>query len=148
MLQNLENCAKFQKFQLDNLVDFEKFCKTRIYLQRSAAIQPKTSEFCREFAKNWQLPYGSATPIGNYPKAARSLSPAFRAGQPGRAPSREAASMAFFTWAVLFGPVDPRGDAGAKSEHTCLRYPTLSDQFQNVFTNLTTVLKIDNSSKF
>ena len=36
--------AKFQKFQLDNLVDFEKCGKTRIYLQRSAPIQPKTSE--------------------------------------------------------------------------------------------------------
>ena len=36
--------AKFQKFQLDNLVDFENCCKTRVYLQRSAPIQPKTSE--------------------------------------------------------------------------------------------------------
>ena len=25
MLQNLQNIAKFQNFQLDNLVDFEKF---------------------------------------------------------------------------------------------------------------------------
>ena len=30
MSQNLENFAKFQNFQLDNLVDFEKFCKTHI----------------------------------------------------------------------------------------------------------------------
>ena len=36
--------AKFQNVQLDNLVDFEKCCKTHIYLQRSAPIQPKTSE--------------------------------------------------------------------------------------------------------
>ena len=43
MLQNLQNDAKFQKFQLDNLVDFEKCCKTLIYLQKSAPIQPKTS---------------------------------------------------------------------------------------------------------
>ena len=43
MLQNLQNDAKFQKFQLDNLVDFEKCCKTRIYLQKSVPIQPKTS---------------------------------------------------------------------------------------------------------
>ena len=48
--------AKFQKFQLDNLVDFEKFCKTRIYLQGSAPIQPKTSNF---LPKICQLPYGS-----------------------------------------------------------------------------------------
>ena len=44
MLQNLQYFPKSQKFQLDNLVDFEKFCKTRIYLQRSAPIQPKRSE--------------------------------------------------------------------------------------------------------
>ena len=43
MLQNLQNIAKFQNFQLDNLVDFEKFCKTHIYLQKSEPIQPKTS---------------------------------------------------------------------------------------------------------
>ena len=42
--QILPNFVKFQKFQLDNLVDFEKCCKTRIFLQRSAPIQPKTSE--------------------------------------------------------------------------------------------------------
>ena len=44
MLQNLQNDAKFQNFQLDNLVDFEKCCKTRIFLQKSVPIQPKTSE--------------------------------------------------------------------------------------------------------
>ena len=49
MLQNLQN-TKFQKFQLDNLVDFDKCCKTRIYLQRSAPIQPKTSENCQKLA--------------------------------------------------------------------------------------------------
>ena len=54
MSYNLKIFAKFQKFQLDNLVDFEKCCKTRIYLQRSAPIQPKTSEICRNFAKNWR----------------------------------------------------------------------------------------------
>ena len=31
-LQNLQNFAKFQEFQLDNLVDFEKCCKTRVNL--------------------------------------------------------------------------------------------------------------------
>ena len=30
MSQNLQNCIKFQKFQLENLVDFEKCCKTHI----------------------------------------------------------------------------------------------------------------------
>ena len=31
MSQNLQNFVKFQKFQLENLVDFEKCCKTHIY---------------------------------------------------------------------------------------------------------------------
>ena len=35
MSQNLQNFVKFQKSQLDNLVDFEKCCKTRIFLQKS-----------------------------------------------------------------------------------------------------------------
>ena len=51
-LQKLQNFAKFQKIQLDNLVDFEKCFKTRIYLQRSVPIQPKTSDI---LPKNWQL---------------------------------------------------------------------------------------------
>ena len=54
MLQNLQNFAKFQEFQLDNLVDFEKCCKTRIFLQKSVPIQPKTSnilpKFCQKLA--------------------------------------------------------------------------------------------------
>ena len=43
MSQNLQNFVRFQKFQLENLVDFEKCCKTHIYLQKSVPIQPKTS---------------------------------------------------------------------------------------------------------
>ena len=43
MSQNLQNVAKFQKSQLDNLVDFEKCCQTHIYLQNLASIQPRTS---------------------------------------------------------------------------------------------------------
>ena len=31
------------KLQLENLVDFEKCCKTHIFLQKSEPIQPKTS---------------------------------------------------------------------------------------------------------
>ena len=62
--QNIANVAKSAKIcQLSKisaryLVDFEKCCKTRIYLKRSATIQPKTSEI---LPKNWQLPYGSTT---------------------------------------------------------------------------------------
>ena len=43
MSTNLQHFAKFQKLQLDNLVDFEKCCKTRIFLQKSVPIQPKKS---------------------------------------------------------------------------------------------------------
>ena len=49
MSQNLQNFVKFQKIQLDNLVDFEKCCKTRIFLQRSLPIQPKTSNILPKF---------------------------------------------------------------------------------------------------
>ena len=34
MSQNLQNFVKFQKFQFENLVDFEKCCRTHIFLQR------------------------------------------------------------------------------------------------------------------
>ena len=54
MSQNLQNFAKFQKIQLDNLVDFEKCCQTHIYLQNFVLIQPKTSnilpKFCQKLA--------------------------------------------------------------------------------------------------
>ena len=58
MLQNFAKQFKTSKIQLDKLVDFKKYCKTRIYFQRSMPIQPKTSEILQKFAKNWQLPYG------------------------------------------------------------------------------------------
>ena len=47
MSQNLQNFVKFQQFQLENLLDFEKCCKTHIFLQKSEPIQPKTSESLR-----------------------------------------------------------------------------------------------------
>ena len=47
-------CLKFQKFQLENLVAFEKCCKTRIFLQKSVPIQPKTSNILPKFAKKWR----------------------------------------------------------------------------------------------
>ena len=40
------------KFQLDNLVDFEKCCKARIYLQKSAPVQPKTSDILPKFCRS------------------------------------------------------------------------------------------------
>ena len=43
MSQNLQNFVKFQKCQLENLVDFEKCCRTHIFLQNFVLIQPRTS---------------------------------------------------------------------------------------------------------
>ena len=51
MSQNLQNVVKFQKFQLDNLVDFEKCCKTHIFLQKSEPIQRKTSNILPKFCQ-------------------------------------------------------------------------------------------------
>ena len=51
MSQNLQNFVKFQKIQLDNLVDVEKCCKTHIYLQKSVPIQPKTSNILPAVAR-------------------------------------------------------------------------------------------------
>ena len=59
MSQNLQTFVKFQKIQLENLVDFEKCCKTRIYLQRSAPIQPKTSDTLRKICQK-RTPSSSA----------------------------------------------------------------------------------------
>ena len=68
----LQNFAKFPKIQLDNLVDFEKCCKTRIFLQRSVPIEPKTSEILPNFCENWQLPYGSEHAVPNGAREARA----------------------------------------------------------------------------
>ena len=51
MSQNLQNFVKFQKFQLENLVDFEKCCKTHIFLQKSEPVQPKTSNSLPKFCQ-------------------------------------------------------------------------------------------------
>ena len=58
MSQNLQNVVKFQKFQLENLVDFEKCCKTHILLQKSEPIQPKTSSISKWAGRNRHLPAG------------------------------------------------------------------------------------------
>ena len=60
MLQNLQNFANFQKIQLDNLVDFEKCCKTLIFLQKWVPIQPKTNnilpKFCQKLVADERAP--------------------------------------------------------------------------------------------
>ena len=79
MSPNLQNSSNFQKFQLDNLADFEKCCKTHIFLQRSVPIQPKTSKMCQKIGKFVSLsgpPYCSARSRSDSPPAS---SPAVRA---------------------------------------------------------------------
>ena len=44
MSQSLENFVKFQKFQLENLVDFDKCCKTHILNYFLAKIGADTAE--------------------------------------------------------------------------------------------------------
>ena len=74
MSQNLENFAKFQKFQLGNLVDLEKCCQTRIYMYLLAKFRFDTAENERKFAEN--LPticrtsiQGSIPVLSQYPPA-------------------------------------------------------------------------------
>ena len=84
MSQNLQNFAKFQKIQLDNLVDFEKCCKTRIYLQRSMPIQPKTSNILPKLCRSAVVSPTGTRPPGSLtsPLPARSGAPSpFRLGQ-------------------------------------------------------------------
>ena len=65
--QNLQNIAKFQKFQLNNLVDLEECCKPRIYLQKSVPIQPKTSnilpKFCQKLATTLRVEHGEGVAV-------------------------------------------------------------------------------------
>ena len=56
------NFAKFQKFQLYNLVDFEKCCKTHIFLQKSEPIQPKSSNILPKCWENGPTTPGPTTP--------------------------------------------------------------------------------------
>ena len=87
MLQNLQTFAKFQKNQLDNLVDFEKCCKTHIYLQKSVPIQPKTSnilpKFCQKLATTRAVRgegFAAKTAAGTYGPAKSSARSASAAG--------------------------------------------------------------------
>ena len=79
MSQNLQIVAEFQEFQLDNLVDFGKCCKTRIFLQKSVPIQPKTSNIFPKFCQKLGTTLGVR-------RSARALSvrcpPFFIAGDP------------------------------------------------------------------
>ena len=71
MSQNLQNIAKFQKFQLENLVDFEKCCKTHILLQKSEPIQPKTSNILPKFCQPTLSDVSASELIRWAPRSAR-----------------------------------------------------------------------------
>ena len=89
MSQNLQNFVKFQKFQLENLVDFEKCCKTHIYLQKSEPIQPKTSNILPKFCQPTLSDETTTGGILIWPRRtarsrSRSFPPARAAPRPGR----------------------------------------------------------------
>ena len=94
MSQNLQNLPNFQKFQLDNLVDFEKCCKTYILFAKSVPIQPKTSnilpKFCQKLATTLRVRLARLVRTGPHRADARrhgGARPARRAvggGPPGR----------------------------------------------------------------
>ena len=50
--KSAQNFARLKKIQFENLVDLEKCCKTRIFLQKSMPIQPKTSDILPKFCQN------------------------------------------------------------------------------------------------
>ena len=59
--QNLQTFAKFQKFQLDNLVDFEKCCKTHFFLAKIGADTAENEQhFAEILPKTGNYPTGSA----------------------------------------------------------------------------------------
>ena len=63
MSQNLQNIAKFQKNQLDNLVDFEECCKTHtVYFL--AKISADTAENEQHFAEILPIDRGDVAERG------------------------------------------------------------------------------------
>ena len=79
MSQNLQNFVKFQKFRLENLVDFEKCYKTHIFLQKSEPIQPKTSNSLPKFCRSAVGPRGVADRPSGRPASSLWPRPAVKA---------------------------------------------------------------------
>ena len=94
---------KFKKIKLDNLVDFEKCCKTRIFLQKSVPIQPKTSNILPNFCRSAVVsPTGAlaaerAAAAGGYVVALAA------SGQVVRARGEEFAAVFFLTSTLTVG---------------------------------------------
>ena len=84
MSQNLQNFVKFQKIQLENLVDFEKCCKTHIFLQKSEPIQPKTINILPKFSNRRSLTSPTRSAVGCRVRGScgRTWSGAARCGSP------------------------------------------------------------------
>ena len=79
MSQNLQNFVRFQKFQLENLVDFEKCCQTHIYLQKSEPIQPKTSIILPKIRSFRTSSFGRRLPAQQSHGGHAAPAPAFQA---------------------------------------------------------------------
>ena len=77
--KNLQHFVKFQTFQFENLVDFEKCCKTHIFLQKSVPIQPKTSNILPKFCQKLATTLRVRCRFPTFPKKTVS-------GQPGHPP--------------------------------------------------------------
>ena len=87
MSQHLQHLSNFKNCQLDNLVDFEKCCKTHIFLQKSVPIQPKTSEilpkFCQKLATTLELTLGDEADVNATPARNRERGPGLEEGAGG-----------------------------------------------------------------
>ena len=111
MLQILHNFAKFQKLQLDNLVDFEKCCKTRIYLQKSVPIQPKTSNilptFCQKLATTLRVVASRFPPL----RTGRAAEPVSFSGAIAGSSSRKGRAVGFapYSGCMVHGRKKERG---------------------------------------
>ena len=98
VLQNLQNFAIIQKLQLDNLVDFETCCKTRIFLQKSVPIQPKTSnilpKFCQKLATTVRVYRSTDTTVSPWRSASAACGSPRRCRRPCPRSLRNLASRA------------------------------------------------------
>ena len=80
MSQNSQNFAKFQEFQLDNLVDFEKAVKRIFTCKNRCRYSRKRATCCQNFAKNFgnteeKAPKASTIDdeLAEAPRASRAL---------------------------------------------------------------------------
>ena len=98
MSQNFQKFAIFQKYQLENLVDFEKCCQTHIFLQKSEPIQPKTSNILPKFCQ----PTLSTAPRSRpRPRGPRAPSASRSGGFAGQARPRSSFSKMHFSKCIF-----------------------------------------------